>query len=48
VPQTIDEHQAVRFEIGLALEPVPAPFQDVRTVLLRDMRRLFLRVIWRR
>ena len=47
-PGLVDEHQPVRIEIELALEPVLAPLQDVGAVLLGGVRRLFLRVIpWR-
>src|SRR6478672_13143306 len=43
-PGLIDEHQAFGLEIELPLEPVPTPLQDIRSVLLGSMRRLFLRV----
>ena len=42
---TVDEHQAVGIEVGLGLEPVPAPPQDVGTVLLGGVPGLFLRVM---
>ena len=48
VLRTIDEHQPVRVEGRLSLEPSPAPPQDVQAVLLRGMGGLFLRVIRRR
>jgi hypothetical protein len=44
-PGLIDEHEALRREIELPLEPVPAAFQDVGAVLLRGMGCLFLRVM---
>jgi hypothetical protein len=47
-PGLVDEHQASGIEVGLRLEPGLAPLQDVRTVLLAGVRRLFLRVIRRR
>jgi hypothetical protein len=47
-PGLVDEDEALRVEVELALEPGFAPLQDVRTILLRGMGRLFLRVIsWR-
>lgn len=47
-PSLVDEHEAVRVEIELALKPVPATSQDVGTILLRGMGGLFLRVMpWR-
>jgi hypothetical protein len=33
-PGLVDEHQTIRIEIELGIEPVPAPLQDVRAVLL--------------
>ncbi len=45
---TVDEHEAVRIEIDLGLEPGLAPLQDVRAVLFAGMGPLFLRVIPRR
>ena len=48
-PGLVDEHQTFRVEIELALEPLFATLQDVRTVLLGGVGRLFLRVMaWRR
>ena len=44
-PGLIDEHQPVRIEIGLAIEPVLATLQDVGASLLGGVGRLFLRVI---
>ena len=47
-PGFVNEHEAVQIELGLALEPVLAPLQDVGTILLGGVRGLFLRVIpWR-
>ena len=47
-PGLVDEHQAVRIEIGLRLEPSQTPHQDVRPVLLDGVPGLFLRVSpWR-
>jgi hypothetical protein len=43
-PAFIDEHQALRIEVELSLEPSLASAQDVRPVLLGRMRGLFLRV----
>lgn len=37
----IDEHELRRIEIELAIEPVPAPLQDVRAILLQCVRGLF-------
>src|SRR5688572_19432178 len=47
-PGLIDEDQAVGIEVGLAVEPGPAPPQDVRAVLLCGAGRLFFHVIRRR
>ena len=47
-PRLVDEDEAFRFQIDLAVEPVPALLQDVGTVLLDGMASLFLRVIPRR
>jgi len=47
-PAFIHEHQAVRIEIELPLEPSLAPDQDVRALLLGRVRGLFLRVYPRR
>ena len=44
----VDEHQCVRIEIELSLEPRLAPAQDVGTILLGRMPGLFLSVIRRR
>ena len=44
----VDEDEALRVEIELALEPSPSAAQDVGSVLLRRMRGLFLSVIFRR
>ena len=44
-PGFIDEDQALRFEIDLAVEPVMPLLQDVGTVLLDSMASLFLRVM---
>ena len=47
-PRLIDEDQALRIEVGLAVKPGAAPAQDVRTVLLAGVGRLFFRVMrWR-
>jgi hypothetical protein len=43
-PGLVDEHQTIRIEIELSIEPVPAPLQDVRAVLLGRVRGLFLNV----
>ena len=47
-PRLIDENQAGGLEVELPLEPGASAPQDVRTVLLRRVRVLFLRVIRRR
>ncbi len=47
-PGSIDEHQAVRVEVGLGLEPGTSPPRDVRAILLLGMGRLFFHVIRRR
>ena len=44
----VDEHQLLRVEVGLALEPCLALRQDVGAILLAGMRGLFLSVIRRR
>jgi hypothetical protein len=44
-PGLVDENQTVWIYIGLALEPFPTPLQDIRTILFRCVRRLFLRVM---
>jgi len=44
----VDEHQAVRIEVELTLEPLPAPRQDVRALLLGRVRRLSFSLIRRR
>ncbi len=47
-PGLVDEDQLVGVEVELAVEPGPAPFYDVGTVLLGRVACLFLRVIrWR-
>ena len=43
----IDEHQPVGIEIELAIEPEPSGDQDVRALLFRSMRGLFLNVMAR-
>lgn len=40
----IDEHELRRIKIELAVEPVPAPLQDVEATLLQCVRGLFLNV----
>lgn len=40
----IDEDEAFRVEIGLSLEPVLAPLQDIGAILLQCMGGLFLNV----
>ncbi len=40
-PGLVDEHQTIRIEIELGIEPVPAPRQDVRAVLLGRVRGFF-------
>jgi hypothetical protein len=47
-PGLIDEHQALRVEIGLGVEPSAPALQDVRAVLLDRVASLFLRVMARR
>jgi hypothetical protein len=47
-PGFVNEDQPFGIEIELAVEPLLAPLQDVGTVLLGRVRRLFLRVIPRR
>ena len=44
-PGLIDEDETLGFEIDLAIKPVLALPQDVRTVLLDRVAGLFLRVI---
>jgi len=47
-PGLVDEHQPRRVQIGLGVEPRPAPPQDVRAVLLDRALGLFFRVTpWR-
>jgi hypothetical protein len=41
----VNEHHVVGIEVGLGLEPVPAPPQDVGTILLGGVPGLFLRVM---
>ena len=36
-----DEHQALGIEVELPVEPVVAPFQDVRAILLDSVASLF-------
>ena len=43
-PRLVDKHEAGGIEIELGVEPVLAPLQDIRTVLLGRVRRLFLNV----
>jgi hypothetical protein len=47
-PRLIDEDEALRIEVDLAVEPFPALLQDVGAVLLDGMASLFLRVMPRR
>jgi hypothetical protein len=48
-PGFVDEDQPLGIEVRLALEPLPAPLQDVGAVLFHRVGELFLRVIrWRR
>ena len=47
-PGLVDEHQAIRIEVELALEPFPAARQDVGALLFGCVRRLFFSVIRRR
>jgi hypothetical protein len=44
-PCFIDEDQALGIEVELPIEPGFAPLRDVGTILLRGVRRLFLRVM---
>ncbi len=44
-PGLVDEDQPVGIEIELAVEPCLALLQNVGSILLRGMGRLFLRVI---
>jgi hypothetical protein len=47
-PGLVDEDQTLGIEIKLAFEPGLAPLQNVGSVLLGRVRRLFLRVMaWR-
>jgi hypothetical protein len=39
-PGLVDKNQAAGSQIGLALKPRPASFQDVRAILFRGMGRL--------
>jgi hypothetical protein len=43
-PGFVDEDKALGIEIELAFEPIFAPLQDVRPILLARVRGLFLRV----
>ncbi len=45
-PGLINEDQAIGIPVELAVEPRPAPPQDVRAVLLRGVGRLLFQVIW--
>jgi hypothetical protein len=47
-PGLVDEHEAFRVQIDLAIEPVVPLLQDVGAVLLDCMSSLFLRVMPRR
>ena len=47
-PGLVDEDEAGRIQLELLVEPLLAPLQDVRPVLLGRVRGLFLRVIRRR
>jgi len=40
-PGLVDEHQPLRLQIGLGLEPRPAPAQDVSALLLAGVRGFF-------
>lgn len=40
-PLLVDEHEALRFQVELAIEPRPTLPQDVRTVLLDRVPALF-------
>ena len=40
-PSLVDEDQPFRIAIELRLEPFPAAFQDIRTLLLGRVRGLF-------
>jgi hypothetical protein len=42
-PSLVDEDEPFRVEVGLAVEPVLAPLQDIGPVLLAGVRRLFER-----
>jgi hypothetical protein len=44
-PRFVDEHQALRIQIKLALEPMSALPQDVGAILLDRVPGLFFRVI---
>jgi hypothetical protein len=44
-PGLVDEHEALGFQIELAIEPVLALLQDIGAVLLDGMASLFLRVM---
>ena len=47
-PGLVDEDEALGIEIELAVEPVLAPLQDVRAILLARVRGLFFHVMsWR-
>ena len=47
-PCLIDEDQSLRIKLKLGFEPLFSPLQDVGTVLLGRVHRLFLLVIRRR
>ena len=40
-PRLVDEDETLGIEIGLALEPVFTPLQDIRAILLAGVRGLF-------
>ncbi len=42
----IHEHQAVGVQFDLSLKPIPAPVQNIGTILFGGMSGLFLRVSW--
>ena len=44
-PGLVDEHQPIGIKVDLVFEPLMAPAQDVWTILLRGVARLFLRVM---
>ncbi|CAK7261992.1 conserved protein of unknown function (plasmid) [Shinella sp. WSC3-e] len=43
-PGFVDENEARRIKVKLAVEPFLPPSQDIGAILLRGMRTLFLRV----